>query len=309
MRVPAGLFSWLSTVHSAASVHELSDFGLSESTRRFLIREGILAEPIHGVFRVAGAPVTHESRCRLACAASQDVVIAGRAGGRLWNVRRMGLNSPIEVLAFPGSHPVGSPYLVTRTCDLPQSEIVRRNDGIRVLAPHRLAFDLARVLDDDSYESALEQIFDQFCQPPTVWEVGRRLARSGRNGSARFRRVMESRPDYHKPKDSDLEVRVLRAMRRRGIELQPQVAVRLPSGVVRHLDGGDQTRRWGVEIDHVTWHGGRGDAQRDKALDRQYRRLNWTVERVGDHELTTSFNQVIDELVASYQGIRLMSAA
>lgn len=104
-------------------------------------------------------------------------------------------------------------------------------------------------------------------------------------------------------------MRVLRALRCRGIELEPQVAVRLPSGVVRHLDGGDKSRRWGLEIDHVTWHGGRGDAQRDKAVDRQYRRLGWIVERVGDDEINSSFNQVIDELVESYHGTRLALSA
>jgi hypothetical protein len=55
--------------------------------------------------------------------------------------------------------------------------------------------------------------------------------------------------------------------------------------------------RWAVEVDHVTWHGGRFDAQADKGRDRQARRIGWQVDRVTDLELTTAFKRTIDELV------------
>ena len=56
-----------------------------------------------------------------------------------------------------------------------------------------------------------------------------------------------------------------------------------------HLDGAVPELRWAVEIDHVTWHGGRFDTQRDKDPDRGARRLGWQVERVTDHELADDF--------------------
>ena len=47
----------------------------------------------------------------------------------------------------------------------------------------------------------------------------------------------------------------------------------------------------------MTWHGGRFDAQRDKARDRNARRVGWQVDRVTDLELAEHFPAAIDELV------------
>ena len=56
-----------------------------------------------------------------------------------------------------------------------------------------------------------------------------------------------------------------------------------------HLDGADRGRRFGVEVDHVTWHGGRLAAQRDKWRDRQLMRIDWVVARVTDEDLQQRF--------------------
>jgi very-short-patch-repair endonuclease len=68
------------------------------------------------------------------------------------------------------------------------------------------------------------------------------------------------------------------------------------NGTVIHPDVAIPDLKWAVEVDHVTWHGGRFDAQRDKARDRQARRIGWQVERVTDQELRESFDTCIDEL-------------
>ena len=94
---------------------------------------------------------------------------------------------------------------------------------------------------------------------------------------------------------------MLAALRERGIHLEPQVLLKLPGYGPAHLDGADRRLRWGVEVDHVTWHGGRIDAQRDKARDRAARRINWLIERVTDQEVTVGLAQVINELEDSYR--------
>jgi very-short-patch-repair endonuclease len=66
---------------------------------------------------------------------------------------------------------------------------------------------------------------------------------------------------------------------------------------VIHPDGAIPDIRWAIEIDHVTWHGGRLDAQRDKGRDRQLRRIGWQVDRVTDQEVRDDFAGVITELV------------
>jgi very-short-patch-repair endonuclease len=94
-------------------------------------------------------------------------------------------------------------------------------------------------------------------------------------------------------------VRLYDALRRAGLStLVRQHPLQLPNGRLVRLDIADVAARWGVEIDHVTWHGGRADAQRDKARDRACRRLGWQVDRVTDAEIADALPAVTAELVA-----------
>ena len=125
-----------------------------------------------------------------------------------------------------------------------------------------------------------------------------RMSSRGRTGAARVERVLSLRSDWQTPADSGLELRVLKALERRGVN-PSFVSTRCGSsnGTVIHLDGAVPELRWAVEIDHVTWHGGRFDAQRDKGRDRGARRLGWQVDRVTDQELADDFARAIDDLV------------
>ena len=64
-----------------------------------------------------------------------------------------------------------------------------------------------------------------------------------------------------------------------------------------HFDVADPEIKWGLEIDHVTWHGGRFDAQYDKTRDRGALRIGWQVDRVTDQECRTDLATVVRELV------------
>ncbi len=108
---------------------------------------------------------------------------------------------------------------------------------------------------------------------------------------------MSQRPAWQKPADSGLEVEVLRALREHGLDLVQQHPLKLLNGSMIHFDAADPDIKWGIEIDHVTWHGGRFDAQYDKTRDRAARRLGWQVDRVTDQECRTDLAAVVRELV------------
>jgi very-short-patch-repair endonuclease len=78
---------------------------------------------------------------------------------------------------------------------------------------------------------------------------------------------------------------------------------------VIHCDGAIPAARWAVEVDHVTWHGGRSNAQRDKSRDRQLRKIRWHVDRVTDIELHDDFAGTIREVVDLYHDRRRALAA
>src|SRR6476469_3902078 len=86
-------------------------------------------------------------------------------------------------------------------------------------------------------------------------------------------------------------------MRRRGFDLETQVPVLLDNGREVHLDLAIPPLKFGIEVDHVTWHGGRLETQRDKVRDRELMRLGWTVPRVTDEDLSRRLDQTVQQLV------------
>ena len=51
-----------------------------------------------------------------------------------------------------------------------------------------------------------------------------------------------------------------------------------------------------VEVDHVTWHGGNRNSQRDKWRDRQLRRLGIDTMRVSDEDVREGLAGVTDDI-------------
>lgn len=288
--------------HGQITADQLLALGVSAHRRRKLAVAGVLIEAHPGVYRFANAGETLESRCAAACLADTGVVISGPTAARLLGLRRI-KGDDIHAMVFRRLVRLDG-VVVYRTNQLhPEYDVVRRPDGIRLLATPRLVFDLARLLDDDDFESVLEQLLDRHdTNIPRLFAVGRRLRKSGRDGSARFGRVLQSRPAWTKPKGSHHEVTLLKALARCGINLVPQFQFVLPGGQRIHFDGADPSRRFAIEVDHVTWHGGRVDSQYDKWRDRQVTRCGWQVSRVTDEDIDRRLASTVDELVEIFEG-------
>ena len=121
---------------------------------------------------------------------------------------------------------------------------------------------------------------------------------------------MSQREDWQKPAGSGLELDVFNALEARRVgPLVRQYAIRLDDGTTIHPDVAVPNVRWAVEVDHITWHGGRFDAQRDKARDRQARRVGWQVDRLSDLELREDFESCMDELAGLFRLRRTQQAA
>ena len=288
----------VATRHGIVTRQNLLDDGISLHELRHLVRIGAMVRCYDGVYRVSTSPETFESRCAAACLADASIVITGTAAGWMWGFRHVGTPTTPIVLAEHDRHPLASGVIVRRTNVMRRDHRVERADGIAIASPPRAWFDCARDLNDDRFEALTEWVIDRHASTATIWQTFRLLEARGRPGVARVRRVLSQRSAWQKPAGSKLELTVLNALRAAGLpELVRQHRLRLPNGVVIHPDGADPAVRWAVEVDHVTWHGGRLDAQRDKSRDRGLRRIGWQVERVTDQELRTSFAAVIAELV------------
>ncbi len=283
--------------HGVATVAEMIADGLSRNAIRELINQGRLARLHNGVYRVATSPETFEARCAAACAADPSVVVTGPAAARLWAFRHVWRTDEPIVLVQHDRTPLSRGVILRRTNVLAPEDITIRGDGIRVASPPRAWFDCARDLDDARFERLTEWVLDHHSTVPTLWRVRRRLDQRGRPGLARVNRVLSQRPSWQRPAGSGIEVQVLRALETAGVgPLVRQHPIRLPDGVLIHPDGALPDIRWAVEVDHVTWHGGRIDAQRDKGRDRKLRRIGWQVDRVTDIEIREAFDATIAEL-------------
>ena len=284
--------------HGVVTDAQLRADGVHQHIRRRLVTDGLLIMEHHGVYRVASSPDTFESRCLAACLADPTAVITGIAAARLWDFRHVRRCERPIVLVAHDRTPLTRKVLLRRTNRLAPSDVVVRADGIRVASPPRAWFDCARDLDDEHFERLTEWVLDRHSSVPTLWRQVRSLTQRGRPGLARVNRVMSQRSDWQRPAGSGLELRVVKALEQRGVgPLVRQFSLRLPTGAVIHPDAADPVVRWAVEVDHVTWHGGRFDAQHDKGRDRNARRIRWQIDRVTDGELADAFDATIDELV------------
>ena len=264
--------------------------------RQRLIDDGLLVRAAPGVDRLASHPITFEQQCLLACLAHPGLVVSGPSAGRLLGLRRMP-DGPVHCMSLRRKIEVPD-VVVHRTTVLGRHDIDVRPDGIRVLKPVRLVPDLARFLDDTDLESVIEQLLQQRrVSIPALCASARRLRACGRDGIVRLGRVLDRRPMWMKPKDSNLEVVLLRALADRGLALVPQHRVDVGDGIEIHLDGADPLVGFGVEVDHETWHGGRLAVARDKWRDRKAARIGWVVARVTDSDVDTRLAEVVEDLV------------
>ncbi len=299
---PPQLSAQVARSHGVVSAENLIRAGYTANTIRSQVRGGALIRVHDGVFRVATSPDTFEARCVAACAADPEALVSGPAAARLWEFRHVFQPDVPYVLFSHDRTPLARGVLIRRTNVLSAGDVVTRDDGIRVACPPRAWFDCARDLTDEGFEMLTEWVLDHHASLSTLARTVERLDARGRPGLARVHRVMSRRVDWQRPADSGLELRVLSALERRGIgPIIRQFRLQLADGAAIHLDGAVPSVRWGVEVDHVTWHGGRVEAQRDKSRDRRARRVGWQIDRVTDQELAADFAGAIDELVALHR--------
>ena len=254
-----------------------------------------LIVPVHrGVYRIGSHADSFEQRCLAACMAAPDAAISGCTAGRLWGIRKV-FTDDVHLISRRAVKLAG--VACHRTDLLRRSHITERA-GLRVLTPNRLLCDLAWFLDDADLESVFEQMLDRrMLSVVAARDAAREFAARGRPGSVRLGSVIDSRPTWLRPVDSDLELRLWRELDRRAVTMERQHPVSLDSGITVHLDLADPVLRFGIEVDHVTWHGGRLDTQRDKRRDRELARIGWMVSRVTDDDIRDRLDSTVREII------------
>lgn len=303
--------AWLSGHHAVAQRKDLLRLGLTAGQIDSLLRSRVLIPYAHRVYRLAGAPETAEQAMALACSVAPDVVVSFGSAARLWGMRRVGNDGLLHVTIAGRAHRSIPNTVVHRSHRIDLVDVVDREDGIRVTSPPRTVFDLAAKLSDERIHSIVEQLLhSDACTMATLVETGRRLGERGRPGSARFARVLSERPQWLKPVGSDLELRLERALLAAGLPRpERQAEVRLRGGQLVHPDFLWRPEGEALEVDHVTFHGGKLDQYYDKWRDRQLRLVGIHVTRVTDKDIAERLGAVVAEVGAILAASRAHSTS
>jgi hypothetical protein len=302
----SALAAELSARHHVTTRKRLERLGLGRRVIDRLCGRGRLDHVGKGVLVSSSGPETFEQRLAVACALTGGVICYPTAG-EVWDYRNTPRHPNVHVM-LAHSRRVHAPewVVVHRSDELPRCDIVRRRDGIVVTSPPRTAFDAAAWLSPVALESLLEQgIKRGHYTIPTLWGHARRLCCRGRRGSGNFAAVLAAREPWRRPVSSDHELRLERAMRRRGFPpLTREHPLEIAPGGVIHPDLGVPEHGFFVEVDHLSWHGGRFETAYDRWRDLKVRaHTGFHVERVTDIALDHYLEETVEDLRTLWQSI------
>ncbi len=296
----------LAAHHGVVSREWLMNHGFSAARIRTMLEHGVLIEVHRAVYRASCTPIT-ELQQIVGLALRYDAVASHATAGRMAGLRKLGPNCGLEVSAPRSRRPDYSDARMYATRDLHGRDLLRRPDGVVLTRVPRTVFDLAARLRPHALESIIEQCLGQkLCTFADFVEVDDRLGRKGRQGSARFAEVLGSRDGKARPVASDYEMRFTRAWEAAGLPpLVRQMPLVLPGGEEIHPDFAEPSRRFLVEVDHRTWHGGHQENMYDRWRDRQCHLLGWHTERVSDDDIDLRLRRTLAELARIYRSLPL----
>lgn len=295
--------------HGVASVDQLLASGMTARQIRHLEQSHGLVGVLRGAYRTPSAPFAELARCAAVCVARPDVAIAGPTAGRLWGFRRLPPDRRIHVLAPPASNPAIASWVVPyRTAARHATDIVSRDDGIRVTSRARTAFDLARWLGPDDLLSVIEQAaHDGRLSELDMFEVAIEWLSPARPWAHKFVRTLDRRLPGGAA-ESHPEVRVASALERAGLRgLVRQYDIDLPGYGRARFDLALPDLRWAIEIDvhprHEESAGRAADQRRDAAANS----IGWSVTRIPRQDYSDHFASTVARIGSQYR--QLLDAA
>src|SRR4051794_24868280 len=237
-------------------------------------------EPVHPeIYRLAGAPTTSRQALLAAVLAADCSMASHRSAAELWGIG--GVRSVGPEITVPGkARPRLAGVIVHRT-DTVYAEDITEIDGIPTTTIPRTALDLGAVLTIDGVEWAMEDAVVWLgTQFSALRDCLDRLAARGRNGCGVLRTLLDARDPAMAAPQSELEMAMIRVLRRAGIpEPQRQHWLRRPGAPPVCIDLAWPEHRFGIEADSRVWHAGRKDVERNSAKHNTITILGWDVLR------------------------------
>lgn len=270
--------------------------GMSPGAIGRLVRAGKWVAVYPGVYRLLGAPQSWEGHLLAACIyAGPGAAVSHRAAAAL-----VGLDGfPRGVIELTVTRQLRHrmPAAIHRVTHLDPASVTAVA-GIPVTRVERTLFDLASVSTPARLERALEDALRR--RLTTHLDLAETLAeraRSGRNGTVAFRRLLESRqpigPAAHSAFERNLEDLLIAGGLPRPVR---QHRVMDGDGLAGQVDLGYPTARLALEADSFRWHGGRAPWQRDLMRRNALLQAGWRVLHFTPEDVRGRPSYVVDQV-------------
>ncbi|MBU3689250.1 MAG: DUF559 domain-containing protein [Actinobacteria bacterium] len=250
-----------------------------------------------GVFRSAAWPTSREQLMHAACLRNPRVAVGFTTAGQIHGLRKM-TDPRVHVLVPHGSSPELEGVIVHRCRRIDDDDLVVGADGLQITSVARTLFDVGGVIGYHRVSSALENALDKgVVSLAEIAGTTARLYHRRRPGSREIRAVLSQRGEWEAAVQSDLELRVLEAIRGGGIRAPIlQHEMECPDGRMVRLDFAWLTERVALEVDHSFWHAGSAESRKDKSRDRQLALMGWLTVRLTEDDVRDGLTKVIGEL-------------
>jgi very-short-patch-repair endonuclease len=175
---------------------------------------------------------------------------------------------------------------------------VHRRHGLPVLSPPLALLTLGASAPKWKVETAVhDMVFQRFTALPQLIDVLKRYGGPGRRGTTAFRAAVRSLDKRGRATQTNLELRVLQAVRAAGLP-EPELQVRVVDGDGRNrrLDLAWPDRRLDLELDGDRWHTSDGDRKAMKVRDAALGAVGYQVVRVDSDEVDRDLPGVITRL-------------
>jgi hypothetical protein len=238
------------------------------------------------VYRFSGAPATWEGDLLAACwAGGFRAVASWRSAAELHELpsRRRDF---VEITCprWRRAHQEGVVVHESKALDPIDITVVR---GIAVTTPARTLFDLGGVHRVGMVELALENALRRgLVTEVELAAMVKRLSRSGRPGGPTIRELLAARDPARRPTESEMETRLLQAMRAHGLpEPMTQHEVWQGSAFIGRVDVAYPDAKIAIEYDSDEFHSGRVAKKRDRGRRQRLIAAGWLPIDVGPTDL------------------------
>jgi very-short-patch-repair endonuclease len=257
---------------------EASALGLGRSTLSRRVKDGVLARIAPGVFALPGTASRPDITLRAACR-SLGAVVSHESAAIQHGMRPVHQRS----LSVTVSHRTTHSYVgltLHQSTDLLEPHVTHI-EGLPVTTPPRTVIDLAKT----TAERQLGRILDNALAAGTVsfdelTDLFGSLARRGKTGTTKLRRLIEDRSAGMHAPESELEARLIELLDSAGLPA-PESQFRAPwlLPINGRVDFAYRSEKLVIEADGRKWHSQHQAFERDRLRDNTAQLAGWRVLR------------------------------